>query len=99
MKLLEEILSNRNMNDGYKRVYRNKGASGVDGVTVNELKEHLRENKDGLRTQIRKKILPMVDSGVSFSRSIRAMVCLRECIPLLFFRVGRCAKSMYLLIS
>ncbi|MDQ0178582.1 group II intron reverse transcriptase/maturase [Bacillus chungangensis] len=55
MKLLEEILSNRNMNNAYKRVYRNKGASGVDGITVNELKEYLMEHKEELRTQIRKR--------------------------------------------
>ncbi|MFC4389268.1 group II intron reverse transcriptase/maturase [Gracilibacillus marinus] len=55
MELLEEILSNQNMNEAYKRVYRNKGASGVDGVSVEELKAHLREHKDELRTQIRKR--------------------------------------------
>ncbi|RNF38085.1 group II intron reverse transcriptase/maturase, partial [Planococcus salinus] len=53
MELLEQILSNQNMNDAYLRVYRNKGASGVDGVTVDELKEYLKENKDELRQRIR----------------------------------------------
>nr|WP_253286591.1 hypothetical protein [Virgibacillus sp. MSJ-26] len=55
MELLEEILSNQNMNQAYKRVYRNKGASGVDGVTVEELKSHLRKYKNELRSQIRKR--------------------------------------------
>lgn len=55
VELLEEILSNQNMNQAYKRVYRNKGASGVDGVSVEELKAYLREHKDELRTQIRKR--------------------------------------------
>ncbi|GEL78705.1 hypothetical protein TMU01_29400 [Tenuibacillus multivorans] len=55
MELLEEILSNQNMNRAYKRVYRNKGASGVDGVTIKELKAHLIEHKDELRAQIRKR--------------------------------------------
>lgn len=55
VELLEEILGNQNMNEAYKRVYRNKGASGVDGVTVQELKEYLREHKDELRTQIRQR--------------------------------------------
>ena len=54
VELLEEILSNQNMNEAYKRVYRNKGASGVDGVTVEELKQYLKENKDELRQHIRK---------------------------------------------
>lgn len=53
MELLEQILSNQNMNEAYLRVYRNKGASGVDGITVDELKEYLRENKDELRKRIR----------------------------------------------
>lgn len=49
VELLEEILSNQNMNQAYKRVYRNKGASGIDGVSVEELKEYLKEHKDELR--------------------------------------------------
>ncbi|KOY81334.1 group II intron reverse transcriptase/maturase [Lysinibacillus macroides] len=53
MELLEKILSNQNMNNAYLRVYRNKGASGVDGITVDELKQYLRENKDELCQRIR----------------------------------------------
>lgn len=53
MDLLEQILSNQNMNDAYLRVYRNQGASGVDGITVDELKEYLKEHKDELRQRIR----------------------------------------------
>ncbi|MEK4299691.1 reverse transcriptase domain-containing protein [Oceanobacillus sp. FSL W8-0428] len=55
MELLEKILSNQNMNEAYLRMYRNKGAGGVDGVTVKELKAYLREHKEELRTQIRKR--------------------------------------------
>ncbi|WP_245630364.1 group II intron reverse transcriptase/maturase [Amphibacillus sediminis] len=43
------------MNQAYKRVYRNKGASGVDGVSVEELKNHLRKHKDELCAKIRKR--------------------------------------------
>lgn len=53
VELLERILSNQNMNEAYMRVYKNKGASGVDGVTVAELKQYLKENKDELRQRIR----------------------------------------------
>ncbi|MGG4268490.1 group II intron reverse transcriptase/maturase, partial [Peribacillus simplex] len=53
MELLEQILRNQNMNEAYLRVYKNKGASGVDGVTVDELKQYLKENKDELRQRIR----------------------------------------------
>ncbi len=55
VELLEKILSNQNMNEAYLRVYRNKGAGGVDGVTVKELKSYLREHKEELRTQIRRR--------------------------------------------
>jgi len=49
------------MNEAYLRVYKNKGASGVDGITVNELKQYLRENKDELRQRIRtRKYQPQV---------------------------------------
>lgn len=41
------------MNEAYLRVYKNKGVSGVDSVTVDELKQYLRKNKDELRQRIR----------------------------------------------
>jgi group II intron reverse transcriptase/maturase len=53
VELLEQILSNQNMNEAYLRVYKNKGASRVDGITVDELKHYLKENKDELRQRIR----------------------------------------------
>jgi group II intron reverse transcriptase/maturase len=53
MELLEEILSKENLNEAYKRVYANKGASGVDGVSVEELHEHLRVHKTELLDSIR----------------------------------------------
>ena len=37
MELLEKVLSRNNLNNAYKQVYKNRGASGVDGVTVDEL--------------------------------------------------------------
>ena len=41
MELLEEILTKENLNKAYKKVYQNKGTSGVDGVTVYEIKEYI----------------------------------------------------------
>ena len=35
--LMEQILSNDNLNAAYLQVVRNKGAAGVDGMTVEEL--------------------------------------------------------------
>ena len=53
MELIEVILSEENLNRAYKKVVANKGASGVDGVTVEELGEYIRENKDAIVTSIR----------------------------------------------
>ena len=43
-ELLEKILSKDNMNTAYKRVCANKGAGGVDEVTVEELGDYIKEN-------------------------------------------------------
>ena len=53
MELLEKILSRDNLNKAYKQVYRNKGASGVDGVTVEELSPYIKEHKEEILWQIR----------------------------------------------
>ena len=53
MELIEVILSKENLNRAYKKVVSNKGASGVDGVTVEELGDYIRENKDLIVTSIR----------------------------------------------
>ena len=53
MELLEEILSKENMNEAYKSVCRNKGIAGVDGVTVEELKEYLKQHKERILREIR----------------------------------------------
>ena len=53
MKLLEKVLSKENLNNAYKQVYKNKGASGVDGVTVEELFTYIKEHKEEILWQIR----------------------------------------------
>ena len=45
--LMEQILSNDNLNRAYLQVVRNKGAEGVDGMKYTELKEYLAKNGDG----------------------------------------------------
>ena len=52
-EMLEKILSNENIEKAYKRVYANKGAGGVDGVTTKELEEYMRANWQGIKEQIR----------------------------------------------
>ena len=54
-ELLEKILSKDNMNAAYKRVSANKGAGGVDEVTVEELGDFIKENWKNIREQIRRR--------------------------------------------
>ena len=51
-ELLEEILHRDNLNVAYKRVKDNKGSHGIDGMTVNELLQFLKENGAQLRQSI-----------------------------------------------
>ena len=53
MELLEKVLSKENLNKAYKQVYKNKGASGVDGVTIEELFVYIKEHKEEILWQIR----------------------------------------------
>ena len=53
MELLEKILDNKNLYNAYKQVYRNKGASGVDGITVEELGVYMYQHKEEIKEQIR----------------------------------------------
>ena len=72
--LMEQILSNENLNRAYLQVVRNKGAEGVDGMKYTELKEHLAKNgeiiKEQLRTRkykpqpVRRVVIPKTDGGV-----------------------------------
>lgn len=53
MELIEVILSKENLNRAYKKVVANKGASGVDGVTVEELGDYIRESREKIVTSLR----------------------------------------------
>ena len=55
MELLEEILNSNNLNKAYKKVVANKGVAGVDGITVEEELDYLKENGDRIKNQIRKR--------------------------------------------
>ena len=72
--LLERILSRDNLNRAYKRVRANKGAPGIDGMTVEDALPWLREHREELletirqgkyRPQpVRRKEIPKPDGGV-----------------------------------
>lgn len=53
MELLEKVLSKENLNMAYKQVYKNKGTSGVDGVTVEELFMYIQDHKEEILYKIR----------------------------------------------
>ena len=46
--LMEEAASSANLNQAYKRVKANKGAAGVDAMSIAELLPWLRENRERL---------------------------------------------------
>ena len=72
--LLEGILDRDNLNRAYKRVRSNKGAPGIDEMTIEEalpwLQEHREELLDSLRngtykpSPVRRKEIPKPDGGV-----------------------------------
>ena len=53
MELLEKVLNDKNLFEAYKQVYKNKGASGVDGITVDELGYYMYQHKEEIKEQIR----------------------------------------------
>lgn len=70
----EKILYKDNLNRAYKRVKANKGAEGIDGMTVKEalvyLKEHGQELTDRIYrgkytpSPVRRAAIPKTDGGV-----------------------------------
>ena len=50
--LMEEICQRENLKNAWKRVRRNKGGPGVDGMTIDEAGVYLREHWPTLRTQL-----------------------------------------------
>ena len=53
MELIEEVLRAANLTQASKEVIRNKGAGGIDGMKVSDLKEYLSKNREDLINQIR----------------------------------------------
>jgi RNA-directed DNA polymerase len=50
--LLERVLSRENMQRAWKRVRANKGAPGIDGMTIEEFPELARQNWDAIRESL-----------------------------------------------
>ena len=54
-ELMEKILSRDNMFEALKRVKANKGVGGIDGISVEEIDQYLRENWVDIRDKIRRR--------------------------------------------
>lgn len=54
-ELMERILSRENMMQAYKKVKAKNGASGVDGIGTEEIREYLIENWEEIREKIKKR--------------------------------------------
>src|SRR5215469_14625656 len=51
-QLMEEVCDRENLHRAWKRVRSNKGAPGVDGITIDDAKDYLREHWPGIRAQL-----------------------------------------------
>lgn len=51
-QLMEQLVTKENMTRAYKQVVRNKGAAGVDGLQVTELKDYLQEHWSGIKDKL-----------------------------------------------
>ena len=55
MELMEVIISRENLNKAYKKVVSNKGTSGIDGVTVDELGLYIKVHREEIVRQLKTK--------------------------------------------
>ena len=54
VELIEWILQDRNIDEAIKAVKRNKGAAGIDGMTVDELDAYFANHTEEIKAQIRR---------------------------------------------
>jgi RNA-directed DNA polymerase len=72
-RLMERVVESSNVNVALKRVQKNKGSPGIDGMTVEALRLHLRETWPVLREQllsgtyrpqpVKRQLIPKSDGG------------------------------------
>jgi group II intron reverse transcriptase/maturase len=66
-QLMEAVVERGNMTAAYKRVVRNKGIAGADGMTVDELKPHLLAHWERIKSELledRYKPQPVMEVGI-----------------------------------
>lgn len=52
LNLMDEVVSRRNLTAAYERVVRNRGAGGVDGMSVDDLMPYCQVHWPGIREQL-----------------------------------------------
>ena len=73
-QLMEEVCNRENLERAWKRVRSNQGGPGVDGMTIDAAKDHLREHWPNIRAQllegtyqpqpVKRVEIPKPDSGI-----------------------------------
>src|SRR5690625_1183146 len=53
IKLIDKVISDGNLWNAYEKVRKNKGAPGIDGVTIYELKEHMQKYYKSLKQKLK----------------------------------------------
>ncbi|MEJ7677866.1 MAG: reverse transcriptase domain-containing protein [Segetibacter sp.] len=68
--MIKQVINRRNMHLAFKQVLANKGSAGVDGMHVNELKQHILKDREAIVTSIIKgSYLPQPILGVTIPKS------------------------------
>ena len=81
-QLMEEVCDRANLVRAWKRVRQNKGSPGVDGMTIGEARDYLREHWPCIRSQllegtyqpqpVKRVEIPKPDGGVSQGKATQA---------------------------
>lgn len=68
--MIEQVLKRKNLLKAHRQVVRNKGASGVDGMSVEALTSHIEVNRDKILTAIlNHSYVPQAIRGVEIPKS------------------------------
>lgn len=68
--MIEKVIRRKNVLKAYGQVLKNAGSSGVDGMGLQSLSQHLKENRDKIMTSIiNSHYLPQPILGVSIPKS------------------------------
>jgi RNA-directed DNA polymerase len=51
-RLMEEVCDRENLQSAWKRVQRNQGSPGVDGMSIDDAKDYLREHWPSIRSRL-----------------------------------------------